>query len=150
MKTLNIATACILNQRLELLVVRKRNTIAWMLPGGKLEPQEPPADAVVREVREELQLELDVHELSYLGSFDAIAANEADTRVLAEAFLVRSIADQTPIVSAEIAEFKWLPLQQPLPELVAPLLRFQIAPSLIRSIGLHSTSISTSPTKSAC
>ena len=37
----------------------------WEVPGGKLEPQEKPYDALLREVREEVGLE--VHEANLLG-----------------------------------------------------------------------------------
>jgi 8-oxo-dGTP diphosphatase len=42
-----------------LLVVRSRNKKAFYLPGGKIEPGESPADALRREVREELGIELE-------------------------------------------------------------------------------------------
>jgi len=41
-----------------LLVVRSRNKKAFYLPGGKIEPGESPAEALVREVREELGIGL--------------------------------------------------------------------------------------------
>ncbi|HBT32689.1 MAG TPA: hypothetical protein DEB15_07565 [Pusillimonas sp.] len=44
MKTLNIATACFVNENRELLVVRKQGTVTWILPGGKLDGQETPAN----------------------------------------------------------------------------------------------------------
>lgn len=42
-----------------LLVVRSRNKKAFYLPGGKIEPGESPADALRREVGEELGIELE-------------------------------------------------------------------------------------------
>lgn len=42
-----------------LLVVRSRNKKAFYLPGGKIEPGESPADALRREVREELGIDLE-------------------------------------------------------------------------------------------
>ncbi len=42
MKTITVAAAVILNEQNELLLVRKRNTQAFMQVGGKLEPNEAP------------------------------------------------------------------------------------------------------------
>lgn len=130
MNHIRIATACFLNDEPALLVVRKKNTGAWMLPGGKLDAQETPARALVRELQEELQIEVAESALTPLGVFDAVAANEADTLVNAHAFLVPLPAGQSPRAAAEIAEMKWLPLSQPVPADVAPLLRRFIIPAL--------------------
>lgn len=130
MKTLNIATACFVNENRELLVVRKQKTTAWMLPGGKLDNQETPSEALVREVWEELQITLITESLTHLGSFVAAAANEANTSVHAHAFIAKLPSNQKPIVSAEIAEMRWLPLHEPYPEMIAPLLRDHIIPAL--------------------
>lgn len=130
MPTLKIATACFLNDKQELLVVRKKNTAAWMLPGGKLDANETPTEALIRELQEELQIEIDASMLNFIGSFDAIAANEADTFVNAQAFLARLPTGKTPIHAAEIAEMKWLPLSMSAQSDIAPLLRDSIIPSL--------------------
>lgn len=130
MQTLKIATACFLNDKQELLVVRKKNTTAWMLPGGKLDACETSSEALVREVQEELQIEVAASALHFIGSFDAVAANEANTTVNAQAFLVRLPSHQAPCIAAEIAEMKWLPINQAIPADVAPLLRDFIIPSI--------------------
>lgn len=130
MKILNIATACFVNENRELLLVRKQHTNAWMLPGGKLDNQETPSEALIREVREELQITLMAESLTHLGSFNALAANEADTSVHADAFVAKLPSNQKPRISAEIAEMRWLPLHEPFPITVAPLLRNHIIPAL--------------------
>ncbi|MCQ9616975.1 NUDIX domain-containing protein [Paenalcaligenes niemegkensis] len=130
MQILNIATVCFVNESQELLVVRKKNTSFWMLPGGKLDHQETPAEGVIREVWEELQITLEAQNLAQLGTFDALAANEADTSVHAHAFLAKLPGKQKPRISAEIAEMRWLPLNRPFPISIAPLLRNHIIPAL--------------------
>ncbi|MDH5857814.1 NUDIX hydrolase [Lampropedia aestuarii] len=130
MKTLNIATACFLNNQQELLVVRKKNTFAWMLPGGKLDCDETASEALVRELAEELQIEVDISALHLLGKFTAVAANEVNTSVNAHVFLGRLANGQTPIHAAEIEAMKWLSIRDPLPEGIAPLLKNSIIPIL--------------------
>ena len=115
MKTLRIATACFLNDAHALLVVRKRGTQAWMLPGGKLDGEETPQQALLRELHEELALTLSADALQPLGQFAAPAANEADTQVSAQVFCASLPAQQVPTIGAEIAAMQWIALDAPLP-----------------------------------
>lgn len=57
------------------LNVRKTGTDHFILPGGKIEPGETARAAAVREVAEELRLQLDPSLLQPLGTFQADAAN---------------------------------------------------------------------------
>jgi len=61
------------------LLVRKRGTTTFMQAGGKIEPHESAAQALAREIGEELGLRLPPHLPEYLGAFTAIAANETDS-----------------------------------------------------------------------
>ena len=85
MHTLHLATACLIHQQ-QLLVVRKRGSRFWMLPGGKIDAGETAAQALLRELEEELQWNAAHTRFSLLGHFDNIAANEANTRVQAHVF----------------------------------------------------------------
>ena len=42
----------------------KHGALKWEFPGGKVEPDEDPRDSLVREVREELDVEIAVEEIS--------------------------------------------------------------------------------------
>lgn len=128
MTTLDIAAACLIDADNRLLLVRKRNTQAFMLPGGKREPGESAHEALRRELQEELELSLPADALSPLGSFRAAAANEPDTWVEAQVFVARLEQPVTP--AAELEELAWLAPGQPLPDTLAPLLREQVLPAL--------------------
>ena len=128
--TLHIATACFVNSANALLVVRKRGTTMWMLPGGKLDAGETAEQAVVREVGEELQVSLSSNDISFLGSFQAAAANEPDTWVSANVFRARLPDGQRFSLAAEIEAVDWLSLDVTVPATVAPLLREHIIPVL--------------------
>ncbi|WP_421076316.1 MULTISPECIES: NUDIX hydrolase [unclassified Microbacterium] len=88
------------------LTVRKRGTRAFMLPGGKPEVGESAVDTAIREVREELGLEIAPADLRLLGTFATRAANEADHALLATVFSTRTPVE--PVVQAEIDELRWV------------------------------------------
>lgn len=134
MTVLTIAAACLLDPQGRLLLVRKRHTQAFMLPGGKREPGESALAALQRELREELELPLAEEQFSRLGHFRAPAANEPDTWVEADIFVAR--LDQPVAPAAELEELAWLGADQPYPATLAPLLREHVLPALRRLPGL--------------
>ena len=77
------------------LVVRKHGTSVFMQPGGKPEPGESAAEALARELQEEVGLVVDPADLVPLGTFESDAANEAGHRVVAEAFRIDRRARST-------------------------------------------------------
>ncbi|MBB5433856.1 NUDIX hydrolase [Nocardiopsis composta] len=126
---LHVAAVCFEDDRSRVLTVRKRGTDAFMLPGGKLEPGETPAEAAVREVREEIGVELAPADLTPLGAWTAPAANEPDTGVSATVFTAP--LTRLPAPAREIAESRWIaPGDTGLDTVLAPLLREHVFPAL--------------------
>lgn len=93
-----------------MLSVRKRGTDRFMLPGGKLEPGESPAQAAVREIGEELGVGLTVEDLTLLGRFEAPAANEPGHVVRSTVFTTPGPI--RPVIANEIAEARWATLDE--------------------------------------
>ncbi len=104
--TIRIAAALLIGRDGQTLLVRKRGTQAFMQPGGKIDAGEQPAEALARELHEELNLRIDPSQAIYLGNFSAPAANEPGFTVHAELFQVH--IDVVVMPAAEIEEVRWI------------------------------------------
>ncbi|MBK3509325.1 MULTISPECIES: NUDIX domain-containing protein [Pseudomonas] len=104
--TIRIAAALLIGSDGRTLLVRKRGTQAFMQPGGKIDAGEQPAQALARELFEELNLRIEPSQAVYLGHFSAPAANEPGFTVDAELFQVHIDVAVTP--AAEIEEVRWI------------------------------------------
>ncbi|MCF6327679.1 MAG: NUDIX domain-containing protein [Devosiaceae bacterium] len=127
-KIIKVVTAAILSADQQVLLVRKKGTDAFMLPGGKIENNENSLQALSRELSEELSADLSSNRFEQLGSFRDIAANETGFDVEAIVFITNFDGEVDP--KAEIEELRWYD-----PELsdnikLAPLLQNQVLPAL--------------------
>ena len=105
-RIIRIAAALLIDPNGRTLLVRKRGTVAFMQPGGKIEAHEQPVNALARELEEELGLRIDPAQAAYLGQFSAPAVNEPGFIVEAELFLLTIDANVSP--AAEIEEVQWI------------------------------------------
>lgn len=105
-RRIHVAAAIVTDSSGRAVVVRKHGTTGFMQPGGKIERGESALTTLVRELREELGLEVDVDTTEFLGSFEAPALNEPGAIVRAEVFALVTDAELHP--AAEIAELYWL------------------------------------------
>jgi 8-oxo-dGTP diphosphatase len=132
--TIRIAAALLNRSDGRTLLVRKRGTIAFMQPGGKIEATESPVAALCRELKEELGLTIDPGVPVYLGRFAAPAANEPGWVVEAELF--RLVTAEAPIPAAEIDAIAWIDPARPGTLPLAPLTRDHILPFGVRDSDL--------------
>jgi len=123
---LRVAAAIITDAAGRTLLVRKTGTSAFMQAGGKIEPGESALDALVRELREEVGLEVDLDATEYLGSFRAEAANEPDTVIRAEVFAMAT--DRIIVPGNEIEQVVWIETDEPFGIELAPLTRDTVLP----------------------
>ena len=123
MKIITVAAAIILNEKNQLLLVRKQNTEAFMQVGGKLESNEAPEIAIQREILEEIACESEIKQ--FVGRFETAAANEPDHLLVSYVYEVK--LKQTPRIAAEIAEMKWIDLEDQV-TLLAPLTQQVVIP----------------------
>lgn len=129
-----VSAVVIRDARGRVLVVRKRGTAKYMLPGGKIETGESPAQAAMRELHEEVGARLDAGLLVALGDWTAPAANEPDHTVHGFIFEHPFIPGLTP--RAEIDDALWLhPDDMMLRRDLAPLLVTRVLPAIIGNEG---------------
>lgn len=123
MKTIIVAAAVILNEQNQLLLVRKQNTQAFMQVGGKLELNEAPELTIQREILEEIGCECKIKQ--FIGQFETAAANEPDHVLVSYVYSVE--LKQVPQIAAEIAEMKWINLDDQ-STVLAPLTKEVVIP----------------------
>ncbi len=127
MPHITIAAALLLDNRQNILLVRKRGSPFFMQPGGKIDPGETPEEALIRELNEELQVTIGKDELVPMGCFHDVAANEAQHQLTAHLFRIQR-ESFTPIPAAEIEEACWFSEEASRDITLAPLTQRQILP----------------------
>lgn len=118
------------------LTVRKAGTAAFMFPGGKPGPGEPPLDTAVRELAEETGVVIGPEDLRHVGLWETETVNEPGRCLHSEVFEVRRPLARNEVTApaAEIEELAWVdPAAPAVPggHLIAPLL-LAVFRSLVR------------------
>ncbi|WP_017585848.1 NUDIX domain-containing protein [Nocardiopsis ganjiahuensis] len=101
-------SAVVLDDDGRLLLHRRSDDGRWGVPGGILEPEEQPAQAVVREVREETGVEVEVERLSsVVGQEPYTYPNGDRVQILDLAFRCRPVGGELRADDDESLEVAW-------------------------------------------
>jgi 8-oxo-dGTP diphosphatase len=99
-----------------ILIVKPTYRPYWLLPGGCVEENESPRDACIREVKEELGIEITV--LHFLG-LDYLSRENEETECIQFAFyggtLSPSQIRMITLPPAELQDYRFLPPKEVLP-----------------------------------
>ena len=119
-----LVTAAIIVHDGKLLLTRRKMDVPypllWEFPGGKVEPAEDPRDCIVREIREELAIEVDV-----IGIYDVIYHRYPERAVLVLAYRCNwlngeiadlDVSEHCWALPCDIRKFELLPADIPLAE----------------------------------
>ncbi len=105
---IEVAAAIIFNNECILISQRDEKSHLsgyWEFPGGKREPQESFEDCVVREIREELNADVEVG-----GYFETVQYEYTENVVVLRFFCCRYLGGEVKALGCR--QFKWVPLQE--------------------------------------
>ena len=110
MKTIPCAALLTLKDR-KLLLAYSKNKKCFYLPGGKIDVSETAAQALCREIQEELNVLLNEQYLEYYTHITAPAFGEINGTIMEQdCFLVNKTVE--PVASAEIGELRYFTLTE--------------------------------------
>jgi len=113
-----------------LLVARSRGKDVFVAPGGKLEPGETSTQAVIRELKEEFQLDITKNDLEEFGTFYAEAAGSHNTgkKLRMDVFIVKYVGEIVP--DSEVEEVRWISSDVPTEIEVGSVFAHEVLPRL--------------------
>ncbi|MFD6948847.1 NUDIX hydrolase [Nocardiopsis sp. TSRI0078] len=101
-------TAVVIGEEGGVLLHRRADDGRWSTPGGILEPEEEPARAVVREVREETGVEVEVERLASVAAQEPFTYPNGDrAQFLDLAFRCRPVGGAPDAGGDETLEVRW-------------------------------------------
>ncbi len=92
----------------DLLMVRKKGSYYFQLPGGKIAVGEDDVTALFRELQEELEFDASGMPLQFIGQHLTQAVNEVATQVEGHIYLIKLDAKFIFLPRAELEEVQWI------------------------------------------
>ena len=108
-----VAVGAVIVQDGSLLLVERANDPGagrWAVPGGRVEPGETLAEAVVREVREETGLEVVVGDIAWAG--DSIGPGDPPAWHFAIVDFWATPTGGTVVAGGDAARAEWVPVEE--------------------------------------
>lgn len=108
MNNIYLANALVTDNEGRMLAVRKKNSKFFQMVGGKIDGVEEPIETLKREFLEEINIDINLHQVSLLGQHTTTAVNEANTKVQANVFHVHLNSIESLKIDSEIEEMAWI------------------------------------------
>lgn len=106
-----ICSAVLLSPEGDLLMVRKKGSPYFQLPGGKIGRGENREQTLIRELKEELRFDVSEMEVTFIGSHCTQAVNEPNTVVEGYIYLINLAERRGFAAYEELEEVVWLTRQ---------------------------------------
>lgn len=119
----------ILIRNKKLLVEKSVNKDFFIAPGGKVKHGETPEQALIRELKEEFGIKVDMKDLEKFGSFTAKAAGQENRTVLMDCYLVKSWKGE-PTPNREVEKILWIDTNIPSDIKVGSIFEHEVIPKL--------------------
>lgn len=110
------------------LIVRNQNTQKFLMPGGQPEKNEDPIDTLKREIKEEINCNLELLRDNPIGEFIDHAANNPGYVVKMKVFLGEVRGQIEP--SDEVVEYHWFDHLKDDKNILSDIIRNHILPKL--------------------
>lgn len=115
----------------KVLEVRSAGKDIFVVPGGKLKPGETPPQALIRELHEELSINLLPTDMKPFGTYYAIAAGSADTKLRMDVYIVDVDPEEIELDN-EIEELAWIDSHNVIDFELGSIFEHDIFPELMR------------------
>jgi 8-oxo-dGTP diphosphatase len=109
-------SAIVLNDRGEILLGQRSDNHQWSVVAGMMDPGEQPADALVREVREETGVEVKIERLAGVALHEVVYGNGDRCHMVNTWFRCRAVGGEARVNDSESIAVGWF-APDALPEL---------------------------------
>lgn len=113
----------------KLLVEKSKNKHFFIAPGGSIEVGETPKQALVRELKEEFNIDTQENDFRFFGTYYADAAGQEHLRLKEEVFWVDAWRGEIT-ASSEVEQIAWITSNIPADMKVGSTFRDEVVPKL--------------------
>lgn len=119
-KTIKVVGAAIINNQ-QVLAMQRSEAMSlsgyWEFPGGKIEPGESDKEALKREIKEELNINIEVieyiNEYSYEYDFGVVSLKVYTARIISGSITLLEHSDKKWLSADQLSEINWAPVDIP-------------------------------------
>lgn len=108
---INVVAAVIVNQRNNILITKRlpdsHLSGFWEFPGGKIDEDESPEQALRREIKEELDVEIEIIRLLWQQDFEY-----PEKKIHIAFYQCRLLSDEQQIKPLEVADYHWIKIDE--------------------------------------